>query len=141
MLRTKFNYLTKESILRLRECILHYVCVRCSECNCTNIIDACYFCLFWVSWIQIGCSLCVLYADCMNMLQIIPTLISSLGGHICIGSTWVGVCVWIPYVARVACRRALSAMNTIWTVMSLGVPWVKGRHDRNQIYSLVKTLF
>ena len=44
---------------------------------------------------------------------------SSEGGQISMGSIWVGVWVCIPYVASVVCRRALSAMNTICTVMSL----------------------
>ena len=34
--------------------------VMCSECNCTKIMHACYFRVFWVSSIQIGCSMRVL---------------------------------------------------------------------------------
>ena len=40
--------------------------VRCLECNDTKIMHACYFCVFWVSSIQIGCSMRVVYAECMN---------------------------------------------------------------------------
>ena len=41
--------------------------VRCSECNCTKIMHARYFRVFWVSLIQIGCRMCVVYAECMNV--------------------------------------------------------------------------
>lgn len=47
-----------------------------------------------------------------------PTFISCPGDHICIGSSWEGVCVCIPYVANVDWSLALSVMNTICTVIS-----------------------
>ena len=39
----------------------------CSECNCTKIMHACYYHIFWVAWIWIGCSMCVVYAEFMNI--------------------------------------------------------------------------
>ena len=62
------------------------------------------------------------------------TLMSSPGGHICMGSTCVGVCDCIPYIASFACSLALSAMKTICTVMSLG--WLCERVIRVMAYSL-----
>ena len=38
-------------------------CTRCPECNCTKIIYANYFHLFWVTSIQIGCSMHVVYTE------------------------------------------------------------------------------
>ena len=40
---------------------------RGSECNCTKIMHACYFHVFWESWIHIGCSMRILYVESMNM--------------------------------------------------------------------------
>ena len=58
-----------ESILRSRKCSLRYAHARvmCSECSCTKIMHARFFRLIWVSSIQIGCSMHVLYAECMNV--------------------------------------------------------------------------
>ena len=55
-----------ESILCARKCTLRYAHVRvmCLECNCTKIMQACYFRVFWVSSIQIGCSMRVVYVEC-----------------------------------------------------------------------------
>ena len=54
-----------ESILRVRECTLRYAHadVMCSECNCTKIIHARYFHVFWVSSIQISCSVRGVYEN------------------------------------------------------------------------------
>ena len=37
-----------------------------AECNWTKIMHERYFCVSWVSSIQIGCSMRVVYAECMN---------------------------------------------------------------------------
>ena len=39
-----------------------------AECNYTEIIHACYFSIFRVSPIQIGCCIHLAYAECMNMI-------------------------------------------------------------------------
>ena len=45
------------------KCTLRYAHtrVRCSECNCTKIMHALYFRIFWQSRIQIGCIMHILY--------------------------------------------------------------------------------
>ena len=40
-------------------------CTRCSECNCTKIMHVHYILIFQVSWIQTGCSMCIVYAERM----------------------------------------------------------------------------
>ena len=56
----------------------HRLRIRCSECNYTKIMHARYFRVFCVSWIQIGCSMRVVYAECMNAFY---TLWRAFGGH------------------------------------------------------------
>ena len=60
-----------ESILRGREFTLRFAHARvmCSECNCTKIMHARYFRVLWVLSIQIGCSMRVVYAECMKALM------------------------------------------------------------------------
>ena len=49
--------------LAVNEPTLH--CARCSDYNyCTKIMHACYFRLFWVLSIQIGCCMGVVCAEC-----------------------------------------------------------------------------
>ena len=52
---------------------------RCSKCNCTKIKHACYFRVFCVSWIYIGCGMRVVYAECINCLysMFLPVLHTS----------------------------------------------------------------
>ena len=60
-----------ESILRAREYTLRYAhaSVRCSKCNyCTKMMHTRYFRVIWVSWIQIGFNMRVVYAECMKKL-------------------------------------------------------------------------
>ena len=47
--------------------------VRCLECNWTKIMHARYFRVFWVLSIQIGYSMCIVYAECMNSISIQPS--------------------------------------------------------------------
>ena len=63
-----FKYYQQNEITRKvnEPILLVHECIRCSECNCTKIMHACYFLVFWVSLIQIGCSMCFVYAKCMN---------------------------------------------------------------------------
>lgn len=53
---------------------------------------------------------------------------SWLEDQICTGSTSWGVCVWIPYVAIIACSRIDSAISTICTTRSVAVPCTKNRY-------------
>ena len=46
-------------------------CERSSECNRTKIMHVHYFRVFWVSSIQISCSISVVNAECMNFVYFI----------------------------------------------------------------------
>ena len=56
--------LPKKQMNQSYECTLHYaqVCLMCSECNCIKIMQADFFCVFWVLSNQIGYSMHVVYA-------------------------------------------------------------------------------
>ena len=43
-----------------------YAYAQARKCNCIEIMHAHYFCVFWVSSIQIGCSMRIVYAECKN---------------------------------------------------------------------------
>ena len=82
--QNKITRKVNEPILCAHQCTLHYAHahVRCSECNCTIIMHAPYFRIFWVSWIHIGCSMRRVYElstltplllvtkSCFNLWQI-----------------------------------------------------------------------
>ena len=76
MIYVSFRNLVNESIQGAHECILHLRsrAQSCSECNCTNIMHTRYFCAFWISCIQIGCSMCAVFAECLNALYTVITL-------------------------------------------------------------------
>ena len=63
--QNKITQEIKESVCT-RECTIHhrYTHVMCSECKCMKIMHAVYFHVFWVSWVQIGCSMRLVYAGC-----------------------------------------------------------------------------
>ena len=66
--KIKITWKVNKSNLRTCDCTTRYSRMRVtwSECNCTKIMYACYFRIFWVFWIQIRCSMCIVYAECMN---------------------------------------------------------------------------
>ena len=70
ILPTKYNYLRNKWINPTRTW-MHptptFTRLRCSKCSRTKIMHAHYFSIFWVSSIQIGCSMRVVYWECMKL--------------------------------------------------------------------------
>ena len=65
-LENKSTLRSRKSTLRDAHSRSRKHCATCLECNCTKIMHARYFRIFWVSWIKIGCSMRVVYAECVN---------------------------------------------------------------------------
>jgi len=67
------------------------------------------------------------------------TFISWVDDQIWTGSTSCGVCVWIPYVANIACSLIDSAMRTTWTTKSVAVPYIITKHVPKKFTNSVGT--